>query len=102
MTAFIVPVVVAFLLLAMLLTLISTVRTRRLLDQVLAINLFGTLAVALIAAISLLLQSDYFIDIALLYALVNFIAAIAILRLFNKRSLVWPAFRGASRDASRH
>lgn len=85
--------VLGVLLLAMLLVLIHTARARRLFDQVLAINVFGTLSIALIAGIGLLSRRDVFVDIALLYALVNFVATIAILRLFSKRRLRWPALR---------
>lgn len=94
MSDLMVGVILAALLTAMLLVLIHTARARRLFDQVLAINVFGTLSIALIAAIGLLSRRDVFVDIALLYALVNFVATIAILRLFSKRRLRWPAPRG--------
>ena len=49
-------------------------------DRVLAVNLFGTLIVALIAVMSYLLNNYYYIDIALCYGLLNFIATVALLR----------------------
>ena len=82
--------IVAAVATAMLLVLVHTARTGGLFDQILAINVFGTLAIALIAGLGLLSGRGYFIDIALLYALVNFVATIAILRLFGKRRLRWP------------
>lgn len=91
-TAFVIFTVLLLLLLAMLFTLIGTMRARHLFDQVLAINMLGAVAIAVIVAIGLLLQNEYFVDIALLYALVNFVAVIAVLHLFNKRGrLVWPS-----------
>ncbi len=90
-TTFIMFAVLAMLLIAMLLTLIGAMRARHLFDQILAINMLGAVAIAVIVAIGLLLQNEHFVDIALLYALVNFVAAIAILHLFNKRGrLGWP------------
>ncbi len=82
--------IVAALTAAMLLVLVHTWRATGLFDQILAINVFGTLAIALIAGLGALSGRGYFIDIALLYALVNFVATIAILRLFSKRRLRWP------------
>ena len=90
--------IVAALTAAMLLVLAHTARATGLFDQILAINVFGTLAIALIAGLGMLSGRGYFIDIALLYALVNFVATIAILRLFSKRRLRWPAPRNPRGD----
>ena len=49
-------------------------------DRVLAANLFGTKTVLLIAAISYLFGSADFLDIALVYALINYISVIGVLR----------------------
>ena len=85
--------IVAAVIAAMLLVLAHTARAAKLFDQILAINVFGTLAIVLIAGLGALSGRGYFIDIALLYALVNFVATVAILRLFSKRRLRWPAPR---------
>ncbi len=49
-------------------------------DLILALNMFGTKTVLLIAVISFLTRRPGFLDLALLYALINFIGVIAVLR----------------------
>jgi len=56
-------------------------------DRILAINTFGTATVLLIALFGFLTERPDFMDIALLYALINFIATIAVLKLFRYGSL---------------
>jgi len=52
-------------------------------DRILASNLFGTKTVLLIAVIGYLTGRPDFLDIALVYALINFISVIGILRYFE-------------------
>ncbi len=52
-------------------------------DRVLAANLFGTKTVLLIAVLGFLFGRPEFLDIALIYALMNFISVIALLRYFE-------------------
>lgn len=52
-------------------------------DRVLAANLFGTKTVLLIATYGFLSGRPDFLDIALVYALINFIGVIAILKYFE-------------------
>ncbi len=49
-------------------------------DSILALNMFGTKTVLLIAVISFLTRRPSFLDLALVYALINFIGVIAVLR----------------------
>lgn len=49
-------------------------------DRILAINTFGTKTVLLIAVMGLLAGRFDYIDIALVYALINFISIVAVLR----------------------
>ncbi len=49
-------------------------------DRILALNMFGTKTVILIAVIGFLGGRPDFLDLALLYALMNFIGVIAVLR----------------------
>ena len=49
-------------------------------DRVLAVNTFGTKTVLLIAVVSFLIGRPEFVDLALVYALMNFIGVIAVLR----------------------
>jgi multicomponent Na+:H+ antiporter subunit F len=52
-------------------------------DRIMALNMFGTKTVLLIAVIGFLTERPDFLDIALVYALINFIGVIAVLR-FSK------------------
>jgi multicomponent Na+:H+ antiporter subunit F len=54
---------------------------------VLAVNVFGTKAVMLLAIIGFIGSRDGFIDIAILYALINFIATVALLRFVESKRL---------------
>ena len=56
-------------------------------DRVLALNAFGTLAVLMISVLGFLFGRPDFLDIALLYALLNFIGTIAILKFFRYKQI---------------
>ena len=47
-------------------------------DRILAVNTFGTLTVALIAAFGFLTDRPEFLDISIVYALINFIGTVAV------------------------
>jgi multicomponent Na+:H+ antiporter subunit F len=49
-------------------------------DRLLAVNMFGTKTVLLIAVLGFLAGRPEFLDIALVYALINFIGTIAVLK----------------------
>lgn len=56
-------------------------------DRILAVNNFGTMTVLLVAVFGFLTERPDFLDIALLYALINFVGTIAILKFFEYRDL---------------
>ncbi|MCY6372055.1 monovalent cation/H+ antiporter complex subunit F [Clostridium ganghwense] len=47
-------------------------------DRLVAINVVGTKTIVLILIVSFILHETYFIDVALVYALISFIASIVI------------------------
>jgi multicomponent Na+:H+ antiporter subunit F len=49
-------------------------------DRVLAVNMFGTKTVLLIAVLGFLTGRPDFLDLALLYALINFVGTLAVLK----------------------
>ncbi|MBR9834029.1 MAG: cation:proton antiporter [Alphaproteobacteria bacterium] len=55
-------------------------------DRVLAVNSLGTKIVLLLGIMGFLLGRPDFLDISVLYALINFVATIAILKFFRYRS----------------
>lgn len=54
-------------------------------DRVLAMNMFGTKTVLLVAVVAYIYERPDFLDLALAYALVNFIGVLAILQFFQYR-----------------
>jgi multicomponent Na+:H+ antiporter subunit F len=70
-------------LVTMLLALVRAVRGPTVFDRVLAANIFGTKTVLLIAVSGFLAGRPEWLDLAILYALMNFIGMIALLR-FSK------------------
>lgn len=56
-------------------------------DRILAINMFGTKTVLFIAVAGFLSGRPDFLDIALFYALVNFVGTVAVLRLTHYEEL---------------
>jgi multicomponent Na+:H+ antiporter subunit F len=56
-------------------------------DRILAGNMFGTKTVLIIAVAGFLAGRPEFLDIALAYALINFIGTVAILKVFKYRNL---------------
>ena len=71
------------LLVTMVLTLVRALAGPSLFDRLLAVNSFGTKTVLLIAVYGFLTGRPDFLDIALVYALINFVGTIAVLKLFE-------------------
>lgn len=55
-------------------------------DRVLAVNMFGTKTVLLFSVIAFLAGRPDFLDLALAYALINFIGVLAVLEFFRSRA----------------
>ena len=55
-------------------------------DRVLAVNMFGTKTVLLLSIIAFLFGRPDFLDLALAYALINFIGVLAVLEFFRSRA----------------
>ena len=71
-------VAVAGVLVSMLLALVRALNGPTVYDRILAVNTFGTLTVILIAVHGFLTGRPEFLDLALVYALINFIGTIAV------------------------
>lgn len=53
-------------------------------DRLIAINVIGTKTIILILMISILFKEDYFVDVALVYALISFVSSIVIANYIEK------------------
>ena len=73
----------AALLVTMALALIRAIKGPTVYDRILAANMFGTKTVLTIAVLGFLAGRPEFLDIALVYALINFVATIAVLKVFK-------------------
>lgn len=71
------------ILVSMFLALIRAVVGPSIYDRILAVNMFGTKTVLFIAILGYLMGRPEFLDIAIVYALINFISIIAVLRFFE-------------------
>jgi multicomponent Na+:H+ antiporter subunit F len=69
-------------LVTMSLALIRAWKGPKVYDRILAVNTFGTATVLFIAVLGFLDGRPDFLDLALLYALINFIGTLAVLRYF--------------------
>ncbi len=71
------------ILVTMLMALARSIKGPTIYDRILAINSGGTATVLFIAALGFLMGRPDFLDIALAYALINFIGTLAILKFFK-------------------
>ncbi|MDA8743443.1 monovalent cation/H+ antiporter complex subunit F [Rubripirellula amarantea] len=72
------------ILITMSLALIRAMKGPTVFDRVLALNMFGTKTVLLICVASFMQGRTDFLDLALLYSLMNFIGMVALLRFTTK------------------
>ncbi len=70
----------AAILVSMAMLLVRAVQGPTVFDRVLSVNSFGTKTVLLIAVLGFLSGRPAFLDLALVYALMNFISTIAVLK----------------------
>lgn len=75
------------LMIAMALALCRALYGPTVYDRIIAINSFGTKTVLMIAVLGFLMGRPEFLDIAILYALINFIATVAVLKFFEYGNL---------------
>ncbi len=68
------------IILAAVLVLYRAIKGPRVCDRVLSVNVIGTKTVILVALIGYIYERPHFLDIAIVYALINFIATIAFLK----------------------
>lgn len=79
-------VVTVALLVTMAMALLRAVLGPTVYDRVLSVNMFGTKTVLLLSVIAFLSGRQDFLDLALAYALINFIGVLAVLEFFRSRA----------------
>jgi len=81
------------LLATMILTIVRALIGPTLFDRLLAVNSFGTKIVLFIAVFGFLTGRPDFLDIALVYSLINFIGTIAVLKFYEYDDLGTGAYQ---------
>ena len=71
----------------MALALVRALNSPTVYDRINAVNVFGTKTVLIVALITYITGHADLIDVALVYALINFIAVVAVLKLAKTRDL---------------
>lgn len=74
------------ILVTMALALVRALKGPTVYDRVLAVNMFGTKTALLLSVVAFLYGRPDFLDLALAYALINFVGVLAVLEFFQKRS----------------
>ena len=77
----------AALLVTLVLALVRALRGPTVFDRVLAMNTVGTVAVLLLAVIGFLTGRPEFLDLAIVYGLLNVVGTIAVLKFFRHGDL---------------
>ena len=76
-----------FIILAIVIVLFRAIKGPKVYDRILAVNVIGTKTVILIALVGFIYERPHFLDIAIVYALINFIATFAILKFGSKEGI---------------
>ena len=76
-----------FIILAIVIVLFRAIKGPKVYDRILAVNVIGTKTVILIALVGFIYERPHFLDIAIVYALINFIATFAILKFGSEGEL---------------
>ena len=65
-----------------MLCLIRCIKGPRISDRVLAVNMIGTLTIAMVVVFVVLLGEGYLVDIALIYAMLSFLAVVLLCKIY--------------------
>ena len=87
-------VTMAAILVTMALALCRALLGPSLYDRILAVNMFGTKTVLAIAVLGFLNGRPEFLDLSLVYGVINYIGVIAILKFFERGDLAHPGHFG--------
>ena len=76
------------ILIAVVMSLYRVMRGPVVIDRIVGVNVIGTKTIAIILLAGFLFERvEFFVDIALVYALINFIGALALSRYFEKKGV---------------
>ena len=64
------------------LCLLRAIRGPRIADRVVGINMIGTIIIMMIAILALMLEEGYLVDIAIIYAMLSFLAVVVLVKIY--------------------
>jgi len=64
------------------LCLLRAIRGPRIADRVVGINMIGTIIIMMIAILALMLEEGYLLDIAIIYAMLSFLAVVVLVKIY--------------------
>ncbi|MCC8076644.1 MAG: monovalent cation/H+ antiporter complex subunit F [Clostridiales bacterium] len=79
----------------LLLCLVRAIKGPRLADRIIATNMIGTITIAIIALLSVVLGESAVLDISLIYAVMSFVSVIVLSKIYMGRFVEWESERGA-------
>lgn len=65
------------------LCLIRAIKGPRITDRIVATNMIGTMVIIIICMLALYLKESYLVDVALVYAMISFLAVIVLCKVFT-------------------
>ena len=92
-------VVIALLILA---ALVRAVLGPRFTDRIVAVNVIGTLVIGELVLLSVRLQADYLVDIALVFSLLSFLSVVVAFQLVMTRQRKRPSARKKETEGESH
>ena len=66
----------------MIACLVRAILGPRIADRLVSINMTGTIAITIIALLSVMLNEGYLLDIAIIYAMLSFLAVVVLVKVF--------------------
>lgn len=66
----------------LLLCLVRAIRGPRIADRIIAINMMSTIVIITICVLAFLLHEGYLVDIAMIYAMISFLAVIILAKIY--------------------
>ena len=75
-------VLLAVLGVLLFLCLLRAILGPRIADRVVGINMIGTIVIMMIAILSLMLGEGYLVDIAIIYAMLSFLAVVVLVKIY--------------------
>ena len=72
-----------FLALLVILCLYRAIRGPRITDRIVAVNMISTMVIVMIGILSLMLKEGYLADVALIYAMISFLAVVVLCKVYT-------------------